>query len=56
MRMEHIEGEAWRPLYVRDTLSDSLHEAFGFRTDYEFIPEDQFDAIIAYVSRDGADR
>ena len=56
MRMEHVEGEVWRPLYVRDTLSDSLHEAFGFRTDYEFIPEDQFDAIIAYVSRDGADR
>jgi len=56
MRMEHIEGEGWRPLYVRDSLSDALHEAFGFRTDYEFIPEDQFESIIAHVSADIACR
>ena len=39
MRMERIDGEGWRPLYVRDELTDALHEAFGFRTDYEIVPE-----------------
>lgn len=39
MRMERIPGEGWRPLYVRDELTDALHEAFGFRTDYEIVPD-----------------
>lgn len=39
MRMERIDGEGWRPLYVRDELTDALHEAFGFRTDYEIVPD-----------------
>ncbi len=39
MRMERIPGEGWRPLYVRNGLTDALHEAFGFRTDYEVVPD-----------------
>ena len=39
MRMERVPGEGWRPLYVRDGLTDALHEAFGFRTDYEIVPD-----------------
>ena len=39
MRMERIAGEGWRPLYVRDELTDALHEAFGFRTDHEIVPD-----------------
>ncbi len=39
MRMERVPGEGWRPLYVRDDLTDALHEAFGFRTDYEIVPD-----------------
>lgn len=39
MRMERVRGEGWRPLYVRDELTDALHEAFGFRTDYEIVPD-----------------
>lgn len=39
MRMERVRGEGWRPMYVRDELTDALHEAFGFRTDYEIVPD-----------------
>lgn len=39
MRMERIPGKGWRPLYERTELTDRLHEAFGFRTDYEVVPE-----------------
>lgn len=45
MRMERIPGEGWRPLYVRDELTDALHEAFGFRTDYEIVPEKMMKGI-----------
>lgn len=46
MEMEHVYGEGWRPLYVRTELTDALHEAFGFRTDYEIIPESEMRNII----------
>ena len=34
------------PSYKRTKLTDSLHNAFGFRTDYEFIPKATMRAII----------
>ena len=37
MHFEKIEGEGWAPLYARTPVTDALHEAFGFRTDYEII-------------------
>ena len=45
MRMERVKGEGWRPLYVRDELTDALHVAFGFRTDYEIVPDKQMKKI-----------
>lgn len=37
MRFERIEDEGWAALYARTSVTDALHEAFGFRTDYEII-------------------
>ena len=34
------------PSYKRTKLTDTLHNAFGFRTDYEFIPKATMRAII----------
>lgn len=38
MLFEDVRGEGWAPLYEPDAATDALHEAFGFRTDYEIIP------------------
>lgn len=32
-----IKGEGYVPTYTRTTFTDSLHEAFGFRTDYQIV-------------------
>ena len=32
---EKVKGEGYRPLYRRTELTDNLHDAFGFRTDYQ---------------------
>lgn len=31
------QGEGYIPTYARTSLTDSLHEAFGFRTDYQIV-------------------
>ena len=36
-----ITGEGYIPTYTRTELTDSLHEAFGFRTDYQINSEKQ---------------
>jgi len=33
MNLYKIDGEGFIPTYTRDTLTDALHDAFGFRTD-----------------------
>lgn len=51
MEMERVRGEGWRPLYVRTGLTDALHEAFGFRTDYEIVPEASMREIVRRTRR-----
>ncbi len=46
MRMEYVRGEGWHPIYMRTEITDALHEAFGFRTDYELVPESSMKEII----------
>lgn len=46
MDFEEVRGEGYRPLYVRTPLTDSLHEKFGFRTDYEILPTKTMKRII----------
>ena len=54
MRMEEVRGEGWHPLYVRDAVTDALHDAFGFRTDFEIVPESQMKKIIRTTHHRGA--
>ena len=39
MNMLVIPGDGFIPAYTRTDLTDSLHEAFGFRTDYEIVSQ-----------------
>jgi transposase len=37
MNFKKIKGEGYEPLYSRTDFTDALHEAFGFRTDYQIV-------------------
>lgn len=51
MLFEEIKGEGYRPLYVRTDITDALHDAFGFRTDYEIISNRDMKKIIQKTKR-----
>jgi len=38
MNFKEIKGEGYVPTYTRTDFTDALHEAFGFRTDYQIVP------------------
>jgi hypothetical protein len=37
MNFFKIKGEGYVPAYTRTDFTDDLHEAFGFRTDYQIV-------------------
>lgn len=37
MNLKEIKGEGYEPLYTRTDFTDALHDAFGFRTDYQIV-------------------
>jgi transposase len=37
MSFLHVKGEGYVPAYTRTDFTDALHDAFGFRTDYEIV-------------------
>ena len=37
MNFKEIQGEGYEPIYTRTDFTDALHEAFGFRTDYQIV-------------------
>ncbi|MBU5594576.1 hypothetical protein KQI76_05320 [Amphibacillus sp. MSJ-3] len=39
MKMLEIDGEDYVPPYTRTNITDALHEAFGFRTGFEILPQ-----------------
>ena len=43
---QHIEGSGYIPTYTRNDETDILHEAFGFRTDYQINSEKNMKKII----------
>lgn len=45
------KGIGYSPAYVRDDLTDSLHEAFGFRTDYEIINYKKYEKIFQQLKK-----
>ncbi|GAE95386.1 mobile element protein [Gracilibacillus boraciitolerans JCM 21714] len=51
MRMMELSGEGYIPLYERTDLTDKLHEAFSFRTDYEIIPTKNMKKILKQTKK-----
>lgn len=45
MNFAEIEEQGFMPLYTREKITDDLHEACGFRTDYQFITKRQMRTI-----------
>jgi transposase len=41
MNFYEIAGEGFVPTYIRNDFTDALHEAFGFRTDYQIVTAKQ---------------
>ncbi|KAF1084707.1 Transposase DDE domain protein [Sporotomaculum syntrophicum] len=37
MNFKELKNEGYEPIYTRTDFTDALHEAFGFRTDYEIV-------------------
>jgi transposase len=46
MDFKEVKGEGFEPLYVRSDLTDALHEAFGFYTDFEIVTDRAMKEII----------
>lgn len=45
MNFADIQEQGFIPLYKRDKLTDALHDACGFETDYKFITKSQMKNI-----------
>ena len=37
MNFADVQEQGYMPVYSREKITDDLHEACGFRTDYDFI-------------------
>lgn len=51
MRVFEYKGEGYIPTYERTDLTDALHEAFGFRTDTEIIPQKRMKEILKKIKK-----
>jgi FixJ family two-component response regulator len=40
------KGEGWIPAHTRTDLTDDLHQAFGYRTDYQLVSNRQMNKIV----------
>lgn len=45
MNFVSVQEQGYMPVYVRDKLTDALHESSGFHTDYQFITKSQMRSI-----------
>ena len=46
MNVREVAGEGYIPTYMRTEITDALHEAFGFRTDFQIISKPDMKKII----------
>lgn len=51
MEVYEEKGSGYSPAYVRNNLTDDLHETFDFRTDYEIVPYENFKKIFDKVKK-----
>ena len=45
MNFVEIQEQGFVPTYKRNSITDALHDACGFRTDYQFITKSKMKAI-----------
>ena len=51
MEVYEEKGNGYCPAYIRDDLTDDLHETFGFRTDYEINTYENFKKIFQDIKK-----
>jgi len=51
MKFFKIKDTGYTPAYTRNDFTDALHEAFGFRTDYEIMQKSVMRKIIAETKK-----
>lgn len=51
MEVYEEKNIGYYPAYVRDNLTDDLHETFGFRTDYEIVSYKKFEKIFKQLKK-----
>ena len=45
MNFAEVQEQGFIPLYKRESITDALHDACGFRTDYQFITKSKMKTI-----------
>ncbi len=51
MNFLEVEGEGYIPAYTRNDFTDTLHETFGFRTDYQIVTNKKIKKIISTTKK-----
>ena len=51
MNFKELKKDGYEPIYTRTDFTDALHEAFGFRTDYEIVTLKQMKNIFKVTKR-----
>lgn len=51
MNFSEIVGDGYIPTYTRNDFTDALHEAFGFRTDYQIVSNRQMKKILSETKK-----
>ena len=51
MTVYEEKGSGYYPTYVRDDLTDDLHNIFNFRTDYEINTYENFQKIFDTIKK-----
>ncbi len=50
MNFLEAEGEGYIPAYTRNDFTDTLHETFGFRTDYQIVTNKKIKKIRTFIT------
>lgn len=51
MHMHELDGEGYIPAFTRSKITDALHDAFGFRTDFEIVTQKNMKKIIKQTKK-----
>ena len=51
MEVYEEKGSGYSPAYVRDNLTDDLHNVFGFRTDFEITTYKKIENILKFIKK-----